>query len=93
MQKIVAVLLVAVGVLVGLSLRSAPVSAQVPSAQWSPFMMGSLLRLSVDMPEGSVRCKLIQIQGEFIGCAADEQQHPERWINLRLVKEITPSER
>jgi hypothetical protein len=87
MRTIIAVLCLVVGVLVGQVLRPAPTQAQ--SAGWFAFNIGETVRLSTELPQGVVICKVTQVQNGFVGCAASQQQ-PDRWVNLRIVKEITP---
>jgi hypothetical protein len=87
------VVFIAVLALVGYSVRAVPVCAQTAS-DWLPFTAGEALRLDIDLPQGVIICKVTQVQNGFIGCARDEQkQSPERWINLRSVKVISPRER
>jgi len=93
-RKLVAVLLLAVGVLVGYWFHSVPVKAQVPSSDFFAFNIGGSVRLSVDLPESELTCKVTQVANGFVGCARDDQKRQaERWINLRFVKVITPLER
>jgi hypothetical protein len=92
-RKSFAVLLLAVGVLVGYSFRTMPVEAQAPAEPWFAFNIGGTVTLSVDLPQGQITCKVTQVRNEFIGCARDDQQRQsDRWINLRFVKVITPRE-
>jgi hypothetical protein len=94
MRKALAALFVAIGVLIGFSYRTISVNAQAQRGDWLPFTSGETVRLSTDLPEGIIICKVSQVQNGFLGCGPDEQRRrPDRWINLRSVKEITPSER
>jgi hypothetical protein len=93
MRTFLAVVLVVVGMLVGYSLRTIPVSAQQPTGDWFAFNIGGTVRLSVDLPEGVRTCKVTQVSNGFIGCASEDQRQSARWINLRFVKEITPGQR
>jgi len=93
-RKFVAVLFLAVGALVGYSSHPVPAKAQVPSSDFFAFNIGGSVRLSVDLPQGELTCKVTQVANGFVGCARDDQQRQaERWINLRFVKVITPLER
>jgi hypothetical protein len=93
MRALIVVVGLAVLAIVGYSFRAVPVRAQT-AGDWLPFTAGEALRLDVDLPQGVLVCKVTQVQNGFIGCARDEQNKtPERWINLRFVKVITPRER
>jgi len=87
-------LLLVVVTLAGLAgfvaLRFTPsVHAQASRSDWIPFTSGETLQLYVDLPENLVSCKITQVQNGFIGCAADgPSRSVERWINLRVVKDI-----
>lgn len=87
MRTIIAAACVVIGMLTGYSLRPAPAQAQ--SQDWLPFNMGETVRLHVDLPENVIVCKVAQVQHGFMGCAAGAQQS-HRWVNLRIIKEITP---
>ena len=93
MRKSFAVLMLAVGVLVGYALRTVPVEAQVPQSEWFAFNVGESVTLFVDMPESQRACKVTRVENGFIGCARDDQRQSAQWINLRFVKTITPRER
>lgn len=94
MRKSIAVLLLAVGALVGYAIHTVPVKAQVPTGDSLAFNSGGSVRLSGDLPQGELSCKVIQVANGFVGCARDdEKRQAERWINLRFVKVITPLER
>ena len=51
MRKSFAVLILAVGVLVGYALHTVPVKEQVPPSERSAFNIGESVTLFVDMPE------------------------------------------
>jgi hypothetical protein len=94
MRMSFAVLFVTIGVLIGLSVRTTRVDAQGQPTDWLPFTAGESVRISADLPEGTIICKVSQVQHGFVGCARDEQRRRgARWINLRFVKEIMPAER
>jgi hypothetical protein len=94
MRMSFAVLFVTIGVLIGLSLRTTRVNAQAQLTDYLPFTAGESVRISVDLPEGTIICKVSLVQHGFLGCASDEQRRRgARWINLRFVKDITPAER
>jgi hypothetical protein len=94
MRMSFAVLFVAVGVLVGLSVRPTRANAQAQPGVWLPFTPGQWVTISADLPDGRIICRVSQVQHGFVGCARDEQRrHGDRWVNLRFVKEITPAER
>jgi hypothetical protein len=94
MRMSFAVLFVTIGVLIGLSIRTGLVNAQVQPADWLPFIAGESVRISADLPDGNIICRVSQVQHGFLGCARDDQRRRgARWINLRFVKEITPAER
>jgi hypothetical protein len=85
------VVLLVVGLLAAFSLRMVPATAQAP-ADWVPFNSGETVKLSVDLPEGVIVCKVSQVVNGFVGCARDERlRQSDRWINLRFIKEITPA--
>jgi len=93
-RKSFAVLFLAVGALVGYSLRTVPVKAQAQASDWLAFNIGETVRLSADLPQSEITCKVTRVENGFIGCAADDlQRQSARWINLRYVKTITPRER
>ena len=94
MRKSYAVLLLAAGALVGSSFQMVPVKAQAPRNDWFAFNIGETVRLSADLPQSEITCKVIRVENGFIGCAGDDlQRQAARWINLRYVKVITPRER
>ena len=94
MRKSFAVLFLAVGALVGYSLHMVPVKAQVQAGDWFAFNVGQTVRLSADLPQSEITCKVTRVENGFIGCAGDDlQRQSARWINLRYVKVITPRER
>ena len=94
MRKSYAVLLLAAGALVGSSFQMVPVNAQAPRNDWFAFNIGETVRLSADLPQSEITCKVIRVENGFIGCAGDDlQRQAARWINLRYVKVITPRER
>jgi hypothetical protein len=74
------------GALAGHSFRGAPAQAQ--SSDWLPFS-GQTVRLSTQLPDSIVICKVTQVQNGFVGYAASAQ-HSDRWVNLRFVQEISP---
>jgi hypothetical protein len=91
-RKSFAVLFLAVGALVGYSLHTVPVKAQ--ESGWFAFNIGETVRLSADLPQSEITCKVTRVENGFIGCAGDDlQRQSARWINLRYVKVITPRER
>jgi hypothetical protein len=86
------VLLVAIGMLIGYAARATPLGAQV-LGNWVPFSAGETVRLSVDMPEGVITCKVTQVLNGFVGCTREDGlRRVDRWINLQFVKEITRRE-
>ena len=94
MRKSIAVLFLAVGSLVGYWFHTVPVKAQGQTSDFFAFSIGGSVRLSVDLPQSELTCKVIQVANGFIGRARDDQQRQaERWINLRFVKVIAPLER
>ena len=94
MRKSFAVLFLAVGALVGYSLHTAPVQAQAQGRDWFAFNIGETVRLSADLPQSVITCKVTRVENGFIGCAGDDlQRQSARWINLRYVKTIAPRER
>ena len=94
MRNSFAVLFLAVGALVGYSLHTVPVKAQAQASDWLAFNIGVTVRLSADLPQSEITCKVTRVENGFIGCAADDlQRQSARWINLRYVKVITPPER
>jgi hypothetical protein len=92
-RKSFAVLFLAVGALVGYSLHTVPVKAQAQASDWFAFNIGETVRLSADLPQSEITCKVTRVENGFIGCAGDDQRQSARWINLRYVKVITPRER
>jgi len=93
-RKSFAVLLLAVGAVLGYSLHTVPVKAQAQRSDWFAFNIGETVRLSVDLPQGEISCKVTRVENGFIGCAGDDlQRQSARWVNLRYVKVITPRER
>jgi hypothetical protein len=93
MRKSFAVLCVAVGIVIGYAAGAIPIGAQSVLGAWIPFAPGETVRLSVDLPEGSILCKVTQVQNGFVGCTREEvTRRIDRWINLRFVKEITRTE-
>jgi hypothetical protein len=72
--------------------QSSRVNAQTATdTWWSAFDSGQTVRLDVDLPGGTIRCKVTRVANGFIGCAAEDRfRGRDRWINLRFVKEITP---
>jgi hypothetical protein len=93
-RKSFAVLLLAAGALVGYSLNTVAVKAQAPRNDWFAFNIGETVRLSADLPQSEISCKVTRVENGFIGCAGDDlQRQSARWINLRYVKVITPRER
>ena len=94
MRKSLAVLFLAVGALVGYSLHAVPVKAQAQASNWFAFNIGETVKLSADLPQSEITCKVTRVENGFIGCAGDDlQRQSARWINLRYVKVITPRER
>ena len=93
MRKSFAVLILAVGVLIGYTLHTVPVEAQVPPSEWFPFNIGESVTLFADLPQSVIQCKVTRVENGFIGCARDDQRQSAQWINLRFVKTITPRER
>jgi hypothetical protein len=94
MRGSIAVLLVLVGMLVGYSLMTTRVSAQPAAGNWVPFTAGEIVKLTVDFPEGLVTCTVSQVVNGFLGCSADQPgRRPDRWINMRYIKEITRRDR
>jgi len=89
MRTTIAVLCVAIGLLLGASLR--PVTAQPQQADWLPFSSGTTVKLFTELPQSTIVCKVQQVTNGFIGCFGSSQQ-PARWVNLRVVKEITPQQ-
>jgi hypothetical protein len=90
MRKSLSVLILAVGVVVGYSIRSAPAIAQ--AGDFQPFMLGQTVRLTVDgFPTGvtSITCKVAAVSQEFINCESEGQRRA-RAVNLRYVQEIVP---
>jgi hypothetical protein len=88
MRTSLAVLSLAVGVLVGYSFRTVPVNAQQAASDW---LHGETVRLSVELPGGTLACKVTQVHNGFIGCAGDhERRRGDQWVNLRFVKFISP---
>ena len=90
MRKSFAVLFLGVGVLIGYAVRPVPAGAQ---AEFAPFTIGQSVRLTVhDFPSGlsMITCRVATAANEFIGCSAEDNRRPPRWINLRYVQEITP---
>ena len=94
MRKSIAVPFLAVGAVVGYWFHTVPVKAQVPTSDFFAFNIGGSVRLSVDLPQSELTCKVTQVVNGFIGCARDDKtREAERSINLRFVKVITPLER
>ena len=94
MRKSFAVLILAVGVLVGYALHTVPVEAQVPQSEWFAFNHGEWVTLLTDLPQSVISCKVTRVENGFMGCARDDQQRQSpQWVNLRFVKTITPRER
>lgn len=93
MRKSFAVLILAVGVLVGYALHTVSVEAQVPQSEWFAFNVGESVTLLADLPQSQISCKVTRVENGFIGCARDDQRQSAQWINLRFVKTITPRER
>lgn len=94
MRKSFGVLFLAVGALVGYSPHAVPVKAQAQASNWFAFNIGETVRLSADLPQSEITCKVTRVENGFIGCAGDDlQRQSARWINLRYVKVITPRER
>ena len=90
MRTSLAVLSLAVGVLIGYSLRTVPVNAQQAASDWLPFN-GETVRLSSELPSLGTTCKVTQVRNGFIGCAADnERRQGDQWVNLRFVTRISP---
>jgi hypothetical protein len=87
MRTIIAVLCVAIGMFVGASLR--PAAAQPQQEEWLPFRSGATVKLFTELSQTTIVCKVQQVTDGFIGCFGNSQQ-PARWINLRVVKEVTP---
>jgi len=93
-RKSFAVLFLAVGALVGYSLHAVPLKAQAQASNWFAFNIGETVKLSADLPQSEITCKVTRVENGFIGCAGDDlQRQAARWINLRYVKVITPRER
>ena len=90
MRKSLAVVLFGGGLLIGYAGPLVPVRAQSQHADFLAFNIGQTVRLQVDLPESSRRCKVTQVVNGFIGCSGDGTT-PPRWINLRNVQEITPA--
>ena len=94
MRKSLVVVFLAVGALVGYSLHAVPVKAQAQPSNWFALNIGETVRLSADLPQSEITCKVTRVENGFIGCAGDDlQRQSARWINLRYVKVITPRER
>ena len=94
MRKSFAVLFLAVGALVGYSSHTVPVQARAQASDWFAFNIGETVRLSADLPQSEITCKVTRVENGFIGCAGDDlQRQSARWINLRYVKVITPRDR
>ena len=95
MRIVLAGLCLAAVLLIAHSFRAAPVKAQAPAGEWVPFTAGQTVILTVDLPAGTVHCRVTQVVNGFIGCAKDERrrQPTDQWINLRNVQIIAPSER
>ena len=93
MRKSFAVLILAVGVLVGYALHTVPVEAQVPPSEWFAFNHGESVTLLTDLPQSVISCKVTRVENGFMGCAREDQRQSPQWINLRFVKTITPRER
>jgi hypothetical protein len=72
------------GMLVGYTVRVVSERAPLESDHASLlFATGEVLTLSLNLPEGSVQCKVTGIKNEFIGCALGDG--PDRWFNLAFV--------
>lgn len=87
MRTIIAVLCLVVGMLAGYSMRPVPAHAQ--ASDWLPFNAGETVRLHVTLPESVITCKVTQVRFEFVGCA-ERESSPPRWVNFRVINEITP---
>jgi len=65
-RKSFAVLFLAVGALVGYSLHAVPLKAQAQASNWFAFNIGETVKLSADLPQSEITCKVTRVENGFI---------------------------